>query len=286
MQQYQGPDNMQIEVVDDCSNIDNPEKIVREVGQGDVNFYRQPENVGVVKNFNTCIQRARGKWVHILHGDDLVMPGFYQRYEQLIRRYPETTLIIGPSVYIDENNNQMSTSPIMASEEGPVLDFLPRQAVRNWIRTPSVVIPRRVYEELGGYNESLTHTADWEMFFRAGLSNQVVTTVDPFTEYRIHSRSDTSLQELSGNNIAEYVLTIELCLQHLSSDTRLQITPAKYDWAINRAKDISLKLAERKQWKGSLRQATWVLRLKFTYQNFKFWIWACSRYIKFKLFGN
>ena len=27
--------------------------------------------------FNTCIERAVGTWVHVLHGDDVVQPGFY-----------------------------------------------------------------------------------------------------------------------------------------------------------------------------------------------------------------
>src|ERR1700758_2683106 len=50
-----GPDVMQIEVVDDCSTKDDPEGVVREIGQGRVQFYRQPKNGGVTRNFNTCI---------------------------------------------------------------------------------------------------------------------------------------------------------------------------------------------------------------------------------------
>ncbi|CAN5247991.1 hypothetical protein BH24GEM2_BH24GEM2_01670 [soil metagenome] len=55
-----GPGRMQIEVVDDHSTRDDPEPVVRDVGQGRVGFFRQPYNAGHVASFNTCLQRSRG----------------------------------------------------------------------------------------------------------------------------------------------------------------------------------------------------------------------------------
>ena len=67
-----GSDMMQIEVVDDCSNKDDPEAVIKAVGGGRVKFHRKPKNAGPIANFNTCIERSRGRYVHILHGDDTV----------------------------------------------------------------------------------------------------------------------------------------------------------------------------------------------------------------------
>ena len=47
-----GPDLMQIEVVDDCSNKDDPEAVVKSVGRGRVEFHRKPKNAGAIANFN------------------------------------------------------------------------------------------------------------------------------------------------------------------------------------------------------------------------------------------
>src|SRR5215211_1793383 len=66
-----GPEVMQIEVVDDAST-DDPAAVVAELGGGRVDFFRQPRNVGHVENFNTCLRRAQGRLVHLLHGDDAV----------------------------------------------------------------------------------------------------------------------------------------------------------------------------------------------------------------------
>src|SRR5438128_483601 len=77
LSQDPGPDVMQIEVIDDCSTQDDPESVVRAVAGERVHFFRQPKNVGHTRNFETCLQRARGYLVHLLHGDDAVLPGFY-----------------------------------------------------------------------------------------------------------------------------------------------------------------------------------------------------------------
>ena len=76
-----GPDAMQIEVIDDHS-ADDPEAVVQDIGRGRVAFHRQPRNVGITQNFHACIARARGRLVHLLHGDDYVLEGFYARMEQ------------------------------------------------------------------------------------------------------------------------------------------------------------------------------------------------------------
>jgi glycosyltransferase involved in cell wall biosynthesis len=53
-----GSDLMQIEVVDDHSTKDDPAAVVEELGRGRVSFYRQPENVGYIRNFETCLFAA------------------------------------------------------------------------------------------------------------------------------------------------------------------------------------------------------------------------------------
>src|ERR1019366_10494544 len=79
LSQDPGPEEMQIEVVDDVSLVDDPEPIVRRVAGHRVSFFRNPRNLGLMPNFNNCIERSQGQWVHILHTDDFVYPGFYER---------------------------------------------------------------------------------------------------------------------------------------------------------------------------------------------------------------
>src|SRR5438105_12861529 len=73
LQQDPGPEQMQIEVIDDCSTDDLAAQTVGRVGGGRVTFRAEPQNRGLADTWNRCIERARGHWVHILHQDDFVL---------------------------------------------------------------------------------------------------------------------------------------------------------------------------------------------------------------------
>src|SRR5262249_29871891 len=105
--QAPGPEEMQIEVVDDASTMDYPEDVVRELGNGRVTFFRHAKSQRATRTFNTCVQRSRGHWVHILHGDDEVVPGFYAAYRQLIEATPGVVMVTGASITTNEHGRHL-----------------------------------------------------------------------------------------------------------------------------------------------------------------------------------
>jgi len=60
LQQDPGPEQMQIEVVDDGSMHDTASEAVRRVGAGRVAFHAEPQNRGLANTWNRCLERARG----------------------------------------------------------------------------------------------------------------------------------------------------------------------------------------------------------------------------------
>lgn len=205
-----GPEEMQIEVVDDCSTKDDPEAVVREIGKGRVSFYRQPENVGPTANFNTCIRRARGYWVHILHGDDMVMPGFYSALQEAILKEPAIGAAFCRWITIDENDLWLSISPLEQQTSGILEKWIERIAVSQRIQCPAIVVKREVYERLGGFCNQLIHAADWEMWKRIAMHYQIWFEPQPLAFYRLHSLSDSSRLIRSGANIEDTYRAIEI----------------------------------------------------------------------------
>ena len=95
-----GPEQIQIEVVDDCSS-DDPQTIIDELAPERIHLHRQPENLGQTGNLNSCIERARGHLVHILHGDDTVRNGFYRTMQQPFHDHPEIGAAFCRHLYVD-----------------------------------------------------------------------------------------------------------------------------------------------------------------------------------------
>ena len=77
-----------IVIVDNETEPNNPtEKLIREIDDKRILYYRNQENIGPGGNYNRCIETARGKWVAMLHGDDLIMKDHLQLMGEYIRKY-------------------------------------------------------------------------------------------------------------------------------------------------------------------------------------------------------
>ena len=222
--QAPGPDEMQIEVIDDCSTQDDPEAVVRAVGQGRVQFFRQPQNVGAIANFNTCINRSVSEIVHILHGDDLVQPGFYKTIGPALTQSQKIGAAYCRQVYIDEHGKPLLTTRLEQSTSGVFENVLNVLAVSNRIPPPSIAVKRRVYEHLGGFDERLFHAADWEMWVRIAAHYAVWYQVEPLALYRVHAGSDTSRLFQTGANMQNRREAIEIFKAYLPPSRATELT--------------------------------------------------------------
>jgi len=103
LDQEAGADQMQIEVIDDASPNGAPTEFIRQLAGERVTVHCEPRNLGLAGIWNRCIERARGEWVHILHQDDLVFPGFYQSLRTGAEKYPEAGAALCRHAYCDES---------------------------------------------------------------------------------------------------------------------------------------------------------------------------------------
>jgi GT2 family glycosyltransferase len=208
-------EEMQIEVVDDCSSRDDPAAVVSAVGGDRVSFFRQPANVGPQANFTTCVQRARGHWVHILHGDDMVRPGFYDALRTAAERAPEIHAAFCRVITMDEQNGWLELAEREQPTAGIALDLIGRLAVYNIIMFPCMAVRRCAYEVLGGFHPQLFHAADWDMWKRIAARFPVWYEPEPLALYRIHAGSDTSRLMRTGANITDARRAIAIAESYL-----------------------------------------------------------------------
>ena len=217
-----GPDAMQIEVVDDHSTRDAPEAVVRDLGAGRVEFFRQERNVGHSRNFATCLERSRGRLVHLLHGDDYVLDGFYRIMGRAFESHPEIGAAFSRYVAVDDAGRQIVVSPELERESGIVDGWLERIAKGQLLQPPAMVVRREVYERLGGFDTRIgTYGEDWEMWTRIAAYYKVWHEVEPLAAYRIGNESLSSRAMRTGQNLRDLALAIEanaLVLPSASAD--------------------------------------------------------------------
>lgn len=202
--QDMGADMMQIMVIDDHSTKDDPEAVVKELGKGRVEFYRQEVNVGHVKNFQTCLEMSRGRVVHQLHGDDLVCNGFYKKLMIGFEKNPEIGAAFCRHIIIDENGNSVHPSILEMPDSGVLSKDWTKELIGfQRLQTPSIVVKREVYETLGGFDKRLLWAEDWEMWVRIASNYPIWYEVEPLAKYRKHLNSSTSKNVRTAENVRD-----------------------------------------------------------------------------------
>src|SRR5262245_15118320 len=160
-----GPREMHIEVVDDYSAKNEAEAIVKAICAERVSFYRQPRRVGIAANWNTCIARAQGLLVHILHDDDFVDPAFYSQFTSAFEQSQNCAAIFSRAFIVDEDGELIGMTEYVNSLRRESNDAA-QLILENPLRAPAVAVKRCFYEQYGGFNESLVYALDWEMWVR------------------------------------------------------------------------------------------------------------------------
>mgnify|MGYP001344923410 CR=1 FL=1 len=253
LSQDPGAAAMQIEVIDNCSTIRRPDDVVREMGGGRVLLHRQPRNVGMAGNFNECIRRARGRWVHILHADDTVRPGFYDHLHRAIESNPGVAGALCRTIYMDADSQWTGLSELEGRSSG-LLDegFAGRQLLDQRVQFASIVVARETYERLGGFRGTLAHCMDWDMWKRIATYGTLCYVPEPLACYRLHPSSDSSRLMRSGANVDDERRSIRVSCAELPLPD-----PARMRRAAYRAAGVRAARRARVLWREGDRLAAW-----------------------------
>jgi len=260
LQQDPGPEQMQIEVVDDCSNDNTACEVSRRIGGGRVKFHREPENRGLANTWNRCVEQARGHWVHILHQDDFVLPGFYNALREGAEQSDAGSVFCRCAI-VNSKGRRVSISELHQESAGLLDDWHAKITVQQLIRCPAIAVRRIVYERLGGFLPHLRFVADWEMWQR--IASQFSFWFEPsiLASYRVHSHSATSRLRFDAADVREVREMIELTAVYHSPARRRMLARKARWWYANvaffNARDLLVTVGFAPAW----RQLVEALRL-------------------------
>ena len=235
---------MQIEVVDDASTDTDVEALVKRVGNGRIQYYRQPHNVGSLRNFETCINRSRGKYVHLLHGDDKVRIGYYKKIAALFHRYPEAGAAFCRYRCVDEHGKKVYDKSPEMDQEGILQNWLVNIGKFQRVQYAAIVVRREVYEQLGGFF-GIMYGEDWEMWVRIAKSYPVAYTPEILAEYRKHLDSISGSKFISGEYLQDLRHAMMLIQDHLPERQKKKILRSSKKHYANYALRVAKMLWQR-----------------------------------------
>jgi glycosyltransferase involved in cell wall biosynthesis len=236
-----GPEQMQIEVIDDGSANNSASEVVRQIGAGRVAFHAERQNRGLANTWNLCVERARGDWVHILHQDDIVLPGFYEHLYRGIVCNPQIGMAFCRFAIVDANGHWNELAPLESPTAGVLNNWLERVATGYHVECPAVAVKRATYERLGGFREELTFALDLEMWVRIAANAAVYYEPQILAGFRRYGGNESAMQERTGASMQDMARAIKVWKDYLPANSKVQLEQqGRRHWA-----GVSLILAQR-----------------------------------------
>lgn len=245
----------EIVVLDDDST-DDPAAVVAALNRDrvQVRFEPNPHHLGAIGTFNRALELARGEYVHLLHGDDAVLPGFYATMQTALDAQPGAVAALCRTRDTDAQNVPGYLSRHYRHGTGIWSDALESLALSNRVRAPGMVVRASAYRALGGFRAELPHAADWEMWTRLAAHGPIVFVDEVLADYRKHAGSDTTSRTRTGLNVRERVTAIGVVSAHVPAIRRRRVVRRALAYAVVFAARTGLGLARRGEWRIALRQ--------------------------------
>jgi glycosyltransferase involved in cell wall biosynthesis len=183
----------EIIVVDDGST-DNTREVVRSYGNRIQYIYQENSHIAAARN--NGFKASSGKYIANLDADDLWLPEKLKKQITLLEKHPEAGL-----VYCDgyirtigkENLPEHRISELYPPQKsGSVFSYVFKA---NPIPSSSTIIPRAVWEKVGGLDPtvSLREGQDYEFFARISAFAPVYACPEPLMVYRRHEKNTSSV---------------------------------------------------------------------------------------------
>ena len=174
---------LEIIVIDDGST-DETSQVLAEYGERIRTIQQNNQGVGAARN--TGIAAARGEYIAFLDSDDLWKPQKLEREIALFEADPTLGMVHSSAEAFDNAGKKLSV--LMSGMEGWVASELLRLD-REVITAPgsSTMFPRRVAEEIGGFDPRLQPSEDWDFCYRVAVRYRVGYVPEVLVRYRLHS---------------------------------------------------------------------------------------------------
>lgn len=157
-----------------------------------------------VVNTNHALIEATGEYACFLHQDDLWLEGRLEQIKKAIAAYPQASLYLHDSIFIDEQGKPLGLWSCPLASRRRIIsadDMIEKLLVQNFVAIPSPVFKRTAAIEIGGLNDRLWYTADWDFWLKLAALGDTCYIPKPLAAFRVHGDSQTIRR---SSSVAEF----------------------------------------------------------------------------------
>ena len=178
-------------MIDDASP-DDTAGVVTGYRDPRVRFVRNETNVGVQRNWNRCLELARGRYFKLLPQDDLIAPECLARQVEVLEadREERLALVCCARRIIDGRSRTLMTRGYKRRGRGPIPALTVRrqcmQRGTNLLGEPGAVLFRtELGRRIGGFDASIGNVTDLDCWFRLLLHGDAYYLPERLASFRV-----------------------------------------------------------------------------------------------------
>ena len=189
--------DFEILIIDDNSSDATREVVGIYAARDDrIRFLVNPCNIGMVANWNLCLEQARGEYIHYLFGDDLLASSdALELMAAVLDDEPDVSLVCSARNVVDEHSTVMEVwSNFSDGARIPGIRVIRSClfAGKNLIGEPSVVMFKKV-QAGRGFNPAYRQLVDLEMWFHLLEQGDFANLATPLSSFRVHDFQQSAL---------------------------------------------------------------------------------------------
>jgi glycosyltransferase involved in cell wall biosynthesis len=157
-------------------------------------FEKRPDLGHWRSKTNFGFEQARAEHVCMLHQDDYWAPGRAAAVRAWIRTAPDIAVHLHPARFVDAHDRRLGVwSCPLPADGAPIARelLLSRLLVQNFICVPTPTIRRDAFLAVGGIDESLWYTGDWDLYLKLAETGSFAYHPQALACFRIHGQSLT-----------------------------------------------------------------------------------------------
>lgn len=197
-------------VVDDDSS-DGTDAWVRSLRDERVVYLRNPKRLGLIENWNRCLDLFESEFIYIMHDDDIMEPENLRRKFEFLENHPSVSFVHSSFHRISRDGTiidaDVQQSDLVDDALIPGEVFIRRGFLSlNPVCCPSVMMRRSFVRKAGRFDLSVYWSVDWHYWFRLAALGDVGYLGQALVRYRMYPEAESGAYYRSpAKAIAEYV---------------------------------------------------------------------------------
>ena len=210
--------NFELIIVDDAST-DDTVKVINNYQDERIRLYRNEKNLGMVGNWNRCVELTTSEFIKLVCADDILLPRCLETELKAIKESDDIVMTASDSIMVNQNKKKLGIFrryPKKGLIEGRKL-AKKSLIFNNFFGMPCAVMFRKsFFERVNGFDERFHYILDFDLWLSMAPLGRVQILNEKLNCFMLRPDSNTG-KVLCTEHEAYYKEHVALLCKHANS---------------------------------------------------------------------